>query len=82
MIEHVRAVFREGAFHPVTPCPLPENMEVNLIVQSAGGVQPPAVADPEERRKILRQLTERWKQRSLPEEAPRRFTRDELHERR
>lgn len=78
MIEHVRAVFREGAFHPVTPCPVPENLEVNLIVQPAN-LQPPAITDPEERRAILKRLTDRMMQRTLSPDAP-RLTRDELHE--
>jgi hypothetical protein len=80
MIEHIRAVFREGAFYPVTPCPVPENLEVTLIVQPAN-LQPPTVTDPEERRAILKRLTERMMQRTLPPDAP-RFTRDQLHERR
>jgi hypothetical protein len=81
MLEHVRAVYREGAFHPVTPCLLPENTEVNLTVQSPGGVEQPAVSDPQERRRILQQLTERMLNNPLPANAP-KFTREELHERR
>ena len=82
MIEPIRAVFREGAFHPVTPCLVPENKEVNFIVQPlSGALEPPTVTDPEERKAILRRVTERMMNNPIPASAP-RFTREELHERR
>jgi hypothetical protein len=80
MLDHVRAVFRDGAFYPVTPYAAPENLEVNLTIRPAG-LEPPLIKDPEERKRILKALTERMKQRTLAPDAP-RFTRDELHERR
>jgi hypothetical protein len=80
MLDHVRAVFRDGAFYPVTPCAVPENSEVDLTVRPTG-VQGPLEKDPEKRKRILKALTERMKQRTLAPDAP-RFTRDELHERR
>jgi hypothetical protein len=46
------------------------------------GVFPPREKDPEERRRIVRRVVERMKSNPIPEGAPRRFTRDELHERR
>ena len=80
MIEHVRAVYREGAFHPMTPCLVPENLEVNLIVQPAE-IQPPLVTDPEKRRAILQRVTQRMMDNPIPAGAP-TFTREQLHERR
>ncbi len=80
MIERIRAVFREGAFYPITPCPVPENLEVDLIVQPAN-LQPPTVTDPEERQAILRRVTQRMMDNPIPAGAP-TFTREQLHERR
>jgi hypothetical protein len=80
MLDHVRAVFRDGAFYPVTPCAVPENSEVDLTVRPAG-LEPPMITDPEERRRILKRVTQRMRDNPIPENAP-RFTRDELHERR
>lgn len=80
MLDHIRAVYRDGAFYPVTPCPMPENSEVDLTVRVAG-VEPPLVKDPEERRRIMKELTAEMMQRTLAVVAP-RLTRDQMHERR
>jgi len=79
MIERIRAVYRDGAFLPETPCSFPENFEVELLVQGTT-VRSPCVSDSEERLRILRQVTERMQNNPLPSGAP-RFSRDELHER-
>jgi hypothetical protein len=44
-------------------------------------VIPPAVTDPEERKRILKRMVERMRANPIPADAP-RFTREELHERR
>ena len=75
-----KAVYRGGAFVPETRCDLPEEAEVDLLVQSPRLI-PPAVTNREQRARVLRQITERMKRNPIPVEAP-RFTRDELHERR
>jgi len=79
MIEHIRAIFREGAFYPVVPCSIPEEAEVNLVVESkvpGDGATPLASA----RVQLLKQLTERMRSNPLPASAP-RFSREQLHER-
>ena len=76
----VKAVFRNGAFVVQEPCDLPQEAEVNLIVQGPL-VVPPAVTDPEERARILAAMTQRMRQNPLPAGAP-HFTREQLHERR
>jgi predicted DNA-binding antitoxin AbrB/MazE fold protein len=81
MSQTLKAVYREGAFIPQTPCDLPEGAEVEITV-CAPGVIPPRVADPEERKRVLREVVENMRANPLPADAPRRFTRDELHERR
>jgi len=75
-----KAVYRGGAFVPETRCDLPEEAEVDLLVQGPRLV-PPTVTEREQRARVLRQVTERMKRNPIPAEAP-RFTRDELHERR
>ena len=80
MIQRIRAVYRDGAFRPATPCDFPENSEVDLLVQETR-VRGPSVSDPNERLRILRRITERMQNNPLPSGAS-RFSRDELHERR
>lgn len=80
MIEHIRAIYREGAFHPVVPCSIPEEAEVDLVVEAKalGDATPPSAP---ERTRMLQQLTERMRSNPLPASAP-RFSREQLHERR
>ena len=80
MSQRLRAIYRDGAFVPQTPCDLPEDAEVELIVQGPH-LLPPKVKDVAARAEILKQIVERMRQNPIPAGAP-RFTRDELHERR
>ena len=75
----VKAVFRNGAFVVQEPCDLPQESEVNLIVQGPL-IVPPAVTEPEERARILAAMTQRMRQNPVPAEAP-HFSREQLHER-
>ena len=79
MSARMRAVYRHGAFFPEEPCDLPENAEVDLVVE-ASRIEPPRVTDPEERARLLKELTESMRRNPIPVAAP-RWTRDELHER-
>jgi len=85
MLQRIRAIYCDGAFRPETPCNLAENSKVELVVQEATvqevTLRQPSIADPDERRRILRQVTARMQNNPLPSGA-RRFSRDELHERR
>jgi hypothetical protein len=76
----VRAVYRDGAFVLRERCDLPQETEVNLIIQGPM-LAPPVITEPAERASFLRAMTERIRQNPLPAEAV-RFSRDELHERR
>lgn len=76
----IRAIFRNGKFEPVQPCPLPESQEVELTVESPR-IIPPAISDPATRAKAMEGLVARMKAQALPPDAP-KLTRDELHERR
>lgn len=80
MSQRIKAVFQNGAFIPEQDCGLPDGSEVELIIESTLTL-PPAVKDPEERKRILKAMIERMKQNPIPADAP-RFSRDELHERR
>jgi hypothetical protein len=44
-------------------------------------VRPPEVTDPEERKKILKELFESFDRNPIPDSAPARFIRDDLYER-
>jgi len=80
MNARVKAVYRQGAFVPETACDLPDESQVELLVQGPM-VFPPAIADPQERRRLLRQIAEDMWQNPFPVGAP-RFSREGLHERR
>ncbi len=76
----VKAVFRNGVFVPITTCDIPENTEVQVVVQGST-IIPPIVTDPAERARIRHEVLELMKQNPIPADAP-RFTREQLHERR
>jgi predicted DNA-binding antitoxin AbrB/MazE fold protein len=81
MAQRLKAIYRNGAFIPQAPCDLPEESEVELTINEPH-VLPPTVTDSEERQRLLVQLVERMRSNPIPAGAPRRFTREELHERR
>lgn len=76
----VRAVFRNGVFVPTTACSFPENTEVEVSLRRPRVVRA-EVTDPEEKKRILKEVVEMMQKNPIPMDAP-RFTRDELHERR
>ena len=76
----LKAIYRKGAFVPETACNLPEESEVELIVQRPL-VVPPEISDREERKRLLKEIVARMQQNPVPANAP-RFTREQLHERR
>jgi predicted DNA-binding antitoxin AbrB/MazE fold protein len=80
MSQRVRAIYQNGAFIPREPCNLPENSEVELVIEKPH-IIPPVVTDPEERKRILKRMVERMRANPIPANAP-HFTREELHERR
>jgi AF2212-like len=79
MSKRLKAVYRRGAFIPKTPCHLPEDSEVELIVQGPAVTQP-EIIDSKERATILSNLVARMQQNALPQTAP-LFTRESLQER-
>jgi len=80
MAQKLRAVYRDGAFLPEAPVDLPNNSQVNLLVEEAT-VLPPSVTEPKERQRVLKRVTERMQDNPLPAGAP-HLSRDVLHERR
>jgi predicted DNA-binding antitoxin AbrB/MazE fold protein len=80
MAQRLRAIYQKGAFVPQAPCDLPENSEVDLVIERPR-VLPPLVSDPDERKRILEELVQNMRDNPIPEDAP-HFTREELHERR
>ena len=80
MAQRIKAIYQDGAFVPQSPCDLPENAEVDLVIERPH-VLPPLVTDPDERKRIMEELVQNMRDNPLPENAP-HFTREELHERR
>jgi predicted DNA-binding antitoxin AbrB/MazE fold protein len=80
MQEILRAIYRDGAFVPIVPCNLPEETEVQVVVQNGSDVMPPLEPDPVKRAEIRKRLLERMTNSPLPPDAP-KLTRDQLHER-
>ncbi|OLE51955.1 MAG: DUF104 domain-containing protein [Acidobacteria bacterium 13_1_20CM_3_53_8] len=80
MVQRLKAIYQGGAFIPQAPCDLPENSEVELIIEGPS-ILPPTVTDPEERKRILEELIQNMRDNPIPADAPARFTREELHER-
>jgi predicted DNA-binding antitoxin AbrB/MazE fold protein len=81
MAQTLKAIYRNGTFILQTPCELPEGAEVELTIQGPR-LLPPKVTDPEERKRIMEELIYNMRANPIPADAPRRFTREELHERR
>jgi hypothetical protein len=81
MIQKVTATFRNGTLIPHENLKLAENTEVEVTVESETSI-PSTVTDPEERKAVLRRLFELMDRTVISPTAPRKFTRDELHERR
>lgn len=87
MQQVIKTTFRNGVFVPQTPVDLPDGMEIEIVVdekkeKSASNVIEPTITDPEERRKVLEKLFQSMDENPIPPDAPRKFTREELHERR
>lgn len=80
MAQRLKAIYQNGAFIPQSPCDLPENAEVDLVIEKPR-LLPPLETDPEKRKRILEELVQNMRDNPIPENAP-RFTREELHERR
>jgi hypothetical protein len=76
----VKSYLSNGAFVPTSPCDLPENSEVDLVIERPH-LLTPLVTDPDERKRIMEELVENMRDNPIPENAP-HFTREELHERR
>ena len=81
MSRTLKAIYRGGAFIPQVPCDLPEDSEVELTINEPRTV-PPKITDPQERKRIMEELVQNMRDNPAPADAPRRFTREELHERR
>ena len=65
MSERFKAIFNGEAFVPLHPCDLPEGAQVELIVQGAA-VLPPQVKEPDERKRILKEIVESMRNHSFP----------------
>ncbi|NJN90210.1 MAG: DUF104 domain-containing protein [Leptolyngbyaceae cyanobacterium RM2_2_4] len=78
MPQDLKAIYRNGTFILQIAFELPEETEVELLIQSPQVVSPP-IADVETKREFLKALVERMQQNPISMDAP-QFTRDMLHE--
>jgi len=74
MLEIIKTTYRNGVFVPQTPVDFPEGAEVEISIEN--GKTPN-----EDKKKSLAKFLSRASQRKISENAPRRFTKEELHER-
>jgi predicted DNA-binding antitoxin AbrB/MazE fold protein len=81
MSQKVKAIYKGGVFIPQEPCDLRDGEEVTLTIGNPFLI-PPKVTDPDERKRILEELVQNMRDNPIPADAPRRLTREELHERR
>jgi len=79
MEQKLRAIYRSGAFVVRERCDLPEEAEVQLVIQGPV-ILHPEVTDPAERLRLLKKVAKRMRQNPIPRNAG-ALTRQELHER-
>ena len=80
MSQRLKAIYHDGVFVPQTPCDLPEESEVELIVQGPQLI-PPKITGSDARARTLKAVVERMQHNPLPSAAP-HLTREVLYERR
>lgn len=74
MLQMIKTIYRNGAFVPQTPVDFPEGAEVEISVENGKNQN-------ETKKKSLAEFVSRASKRAISDAAPRRFTREELHER-
>ena len=79
MSQKLKAIYHNGTFIPQVLCDLPENSEVDLIIEGPY-IFSPKVTDQNKRKHILDMVIERMLQNPIPAVAS-SLTRDELHDR-
>ena len=79
MVRRLKAIYSGNALIPREACDLPEGAIVDLVVEGLA-LEPPVIADPQERSRTLKAVVERMRRNPLPADAP-RLTRDQMHER-
>jgi hypothetical protein len=62
-------VYKNGAFVPTDHCIVPEGSEGSVVLDSPA-LEPPAVADPEERKLIREARAEEMRRNPLPLSSP------------
>lgn len=85
MLEIIKTVFRNGGFFPKSSIELPEDTEVEIVVEktaSNANGNLAQVETEEKRKQIMAEFVARVGTRTISDNAPRRFSREELHERR
>ena len=81
MSKIIEAIYEEGVLKPLEPLNLEEHTKVRIQMAEPGSrVITPEITNPDEKARILKQVTQRMQQNPIPANAP-SLTREELHER-
>ncbi len=88
MLEVIETIYKGGVFVPEKTFDLPEGTRIKIVIETfdpkveqQSNVQEPTVTDPTERKKVLEKLFKSWDENPIPDDAPRKFKREELYER-
>lgn len=87
MLEVVETIYQNGAFVPQKNFDLPEGTRVKITIEYVEeelnlNVEESTITDLVKRQKNIAKFLERTASRTISENAPRKFTREELNERR
>ncbi len=81
MLEIIKTTYRNGVFVPDTPIDLPDGTETEIVVEKANSDWRTETGNEQTDQSIAKFL-ERAGKRVIAFDAPKHFTREELHERR
>lgn len=85
MPETIKTTFRNGVFVPQSPVDFPESEEVEIVVNKIGKGsslnEPERNLTDQEKERLLSEFVRNMQSNPIPINAPRRLTREELHER-
>jgi predicted DNA-binding antitoxin AbrB/MazE fold protein len=82
MSQIVEAIYEDGILKTLEPLNLEERTKVRIQITGGNSlIISPKVTEPDEKLRILKEVTQRMLQNPLPPDAP-HLTREELHERR
>ncbi len=79
MLQIIKTTYRNGVFVPDVPIDLPEGTKTEIVVEKA---TLDSSQKTDTRKTLLAKLAENMRKNPIPQNAPKKFTREELYERR